>query len=140
MMIALIATMRRERPLMLLQLLLWAQEEGAKPKAPSGDGGMGILLMLPLFLLLFWLIVLRPAQKRQEREQAERLTSLQKGDEILTIGGIYGSVVSISDQKEKDEIVVKIDDHTRVKMTRNAIHRNLTHEERQKKAKEAPKA
>ena len=131
---------------MLLQLLLWAQEEGTKPDSPAapkggaGDGGMGLLLMLPVFLVLFWLIVLRPAQKRQEREQAERLNSLQKGDEILTIGGIYGSVVSISDQKDKDEIVVKIDDHTRVKMTRAAIHRNISHEERQKKAKEAPKA
>lgn len=131
---------------MLLQLLLWAQEEGAKPDGPAtpkggtGDGGLGILLMVPVFLVLFWLVVLRPAQKRQEREQAERLNSLQKGDEILTIGGIYGSVVSISDQKDKDEIVVKIDDHTRVKMTRAAIHRNISHEERQKKAKEAPKA
>jgi preprotein translocase subunit YajC len=124
---------------MLLQLLIWAQEEGAAPQ-PRGDGGMGLLLMLPLFLLLFWLIVLRPAQKRQEREAAEKLNSLQKHDEILTIGGIYGQVVSVTDSKEKDEIVVKIDDNTRVKMTRAAIHRNLSHEERQKKAKEAPKA
>jgi preprotein translocase subunit YajC len=141
MIIALIATMRRERPLMLVRLLLWAQES-SQPKgpAPGGDGGLGILLLLPLFMLLFWLIVLRPAQKRQEREQAEKLNNLQKGDEVLTIGGIYGSVVSISDPKDKDEIVVKIDDHTRVKMTRNAIHRNLSHEERLKKAKETPKS
>jgi preprotein translocase subunit YajC len=95
----------------MLPLLLALFAEGEAPQRnPLND----ILLLAPLFLLLFWFFVLRPAQKRREQEEAERLNSLQKDDEVLTIGGIYGTVVSVSPDKDKDEIVVKISDNTRV--------------------------
>jgi preprotein translocase subunit YajC len=97
-------------------------------------------LLIPVLLLLFYFVVIRPAQKRQEQEAAEKLNSIQKDDDVLTIGGIYGQIVSVSPDKDKDEIVVKIADNTRVKMTRAAIHRNMTHEERLKsKPTEIPK-
>ncbi|NBO91345.1 MAG: preprotein translocase subunit YajC [Planctomycetia bacterium] len=120
---------------MLLVLVMFAQ--GGDAAAPRT--GLPLeLLLLPVLLLLFYFIVIRPAQKRKEREESERLSSLQKDDEVLTIGGIYGSVVSVSSDKDKDEIVVKVSDNTRLRMTRAAIHRNLSHEERQK-AKSAEK-
>lgn len=123
---------------MLLLLVTFAQGEGA-PRT-----GLPLeLMLLPLLFLVFYLVVIRPAQKRREQEEADKLNSLQKDDEVLTIGGIYGSIVSVSQDKAKDEIVVKISDNTRVKMTRAAIHRNMTHEERLKvkstdKSKDTP--
>jgi preprotein translocase subunit YajC len=130
---------------MLLQLLiLFAQAAGdadGKPTPkPGGDGGLGFLIPFALVAVVFWLVVLRPMQRRQEQEAAEKLNSLQKGDKVLTIGGIYGHVVSVAEKE--DEIVVKLDDNVRVKMVKSAIHRNFDQEERLKSAsekKEAPK-
>lgn len=120
-------------------LVILAQADAA-PKGPGFD----LLLLAPVLLLLFYFVVIRPAQRKQEQEAADKLNGLQKDDEVLTIGGIYGTVISVSQEKEKDEIVVKIADHTRVRMTRAAIHRNLTHEERLKakatEKKDTPKA
>src|SRR5215218_10090660 len=122
----------------MLPLFVLFAQDAPKP------GPMGMeLLLIPVLLLLFYFVVIRPAQKKQEQEAADKLNSLQKDDEVLTIGGIYGTVVSVSADKDKDEIVVKISDNTRVKMTRAAIHRNMTHEERLKakatdKSKDTP--
>ena len=88
---------------------------------------------------LFFLLVLRPGQKRQERERQQLLNSLKKNDKVITTAGIYGTVVSVSDKE--DEVIVKVDDNTRLKMLKSSIHRNITAEETAKaeadKAKEA---
>lgn len=119
---------------MLAMLLLFAQGgEGAPKGAPMGME----LLIIPALLLLFYFMVIRPAQRRQEQEAAEKVNSLQKDDEILTIGGIYGTVSAIA--ADKDEITVKIADNTRVRMSKAAIHRNITNEERLKAKADAPK-
>ncbi|MGL4555610.1 MAG: preprotein translocase subunit YajC, partial [Gemmataceae bacterium] len=114
--------------------MLFAQGDAPAPQRNPLDN---IFLLMPVLALLFYIIVLRPMGKRREQEEAER-NALQKDDDILTIGGIYGTVVSVSTDKDKDEVVVKISDNTRVKMTRNAVHRNLSHEARLK-AKSAEK-
>ena len=115
----------------------------AQGDAPARTGLPLELMLLPVLFLLFYFVVIRPAQKRREQEEAEKLNSLLKDDEVLTIGGIYGTIVSVSADKDKDEIVVKISDNTRVKMTRAAIHRNMSQEERLKakatdKSKDTP--
>ena len=120
----------------MLELLLLLAEEG-KPTPPMG--GMELpLIMLVVFALLFF-IVIRPAQKRQERERQQLLNQLKKNDRVLTTAGIYGTVVSVSEKE--DEVVVKVDDNTRLKMLKNSIMRNLSAEEAQKsesdKAKES---
>src|SRR3954447_11223179 len=103
---------------MLLQLLILFAEGGAAPDGKTGQrpGGGGLEFLLPFVLIaiVFWLVVLRPMQKRQEQEAAEKLTNLEKGDKVLTIGGIYGHVVSVAEKE--DEVVVKLDDNVRVKM------------------------
>lgn len=125
---------------MLALLVSFAQGGDAAP----GRTGLPLeLMLLPVLFLLFYLVVIRPAQKRREQEEADKLSGLQKDDEVLTIGGIYGTVVSVSPDKAKDEVVLKISDNTRVRVTRAAIHRNMTHEERQKakptdKSKDTP--
>lgn len=112
---------------MLPLLLVFAQ--AADGKAPADPMGLNLLL-IPALLLLFYFVVILPMQRRQKQEEADKLNSLEKDDEILTIAGIYGTIASVN--AEKDEIVVKVSDNTRLRMTRNAIHRNLTHEERLK--------
>jgi preprotein translocase subunit YajC len=114
---------------MLTALLLLAQNT----PEPKGAPFPFELLLLPVLLLLFWLIVLRPGQRRQQQERDALVTGLKKNDKVLTTAGIYGTVVSVSDRE--DEVVVKVDDNTRLKMIKSSIMRNLTNEEAVKAAK-----
>jgi preprotein translocase subunit YajC len=115
-------------------LIMLAQD----PPAGKQDSPLNTLVLLaPVLLLLFYVIVLRPAQKRQQQERDSLLTGLKKNDEVITTAGIYGTVISVSDTK--DEIVVKVDDGTRLRMIKSSILRNLTNEEAAKAAKETPK-
>jgi preprotein translocase subunit YajC len=125
----------------MLHAFIILAQEGAKE---SGGGGGGILqspylpFLLILVMALYFFIVILPGKRRAEREAQEKLKKLEKGTEVLTIGGIYGTVISV--HPEKDEIVVKVDDGTRLRMTKNSIARNITAEEAAKKAKEAKSA
>lgn len=106
----------------MLQLLILLAEETPKQSAPGPFAMELPLIMLVIFALLFF-IVIRPAQKRQERERQTLLASLKKNDRVITTAGIYGTIVSVSDKE--DEVIVKVDDNTRLKMLKSSILRNL---------------
>lgn len=124
-------------------LIILAQAEGGGGGSGSGGGGGGgggfsntLLFLLPIVLLLYFFIVVLPGKRRAEKERQETLNKMEKGTEVLTIGGIYGTVISV--HPEKDEMVIKVDDGTRLRMTKASIARNITAEEAAKKAKETP--
>jgi preprotein translocase subunit YajC len=108
------------------------------PPAQQQDQGnpLSFMPLLVIGVILFYLLILRP-MRNQEKERQNLLAQMNKGDKVITISAIYGTIVSVSDKPEVDEIVVKVDDNVRLKMTKNAIHRNLTNEEKAKEAKEA---
>jgi preprotein translocase subunit YajC len=95
---------------------VFAQTGGSAPPANSTIGMLLTLLQfLPIFLILYFLII-RPQQQRQK--QTERmLKALKKGDRVLTTGGIYGTVVGLDDAKA----VLKIADDTKVEFAKTAI-------------------
>lgn len=63
-----------------------------------------ILLMVVIFYFLLW----RP-QKKQQKERANLLSSLKKGQKIVTIGGIYGEIVELDDEKIKVQVADKVE-------------------------------
>ena len=63
-----------------------------------------ILLMVVIFYFLLW----RP-QKKQQKERASLLGSLKKGQKIVTIGGIYGEMVELDDEKVKVQVSEKVE-------------------------------
>ena len=63
-----------------------------------------ILLMVVIFYFLLW----RP-QKKQQKERANLLVSLKKGQKIVTIGGIYGEIVELDDEKVKVQVSEKVE-------------------------------
>ena len=63
-----------------------------------------ILLMVLIFYFLLW----RP-QKKQQKERASLLGSLKKGQKIVTIGGIYGEIVELDDEKVKVQVSEKVE-------------------------------
>ena len=63
-----------------------------------------ILLMVVIFYFLLW----RP-QKKQQKERANLLGSLKKGQKIVIIGGIYGEIVELDDEKVKVQVSEKVE-------------------------------
>ncbi|MDU1169460.1 preprotein translocase subunit YajC [Veillonella parvula] len=63
-----------------------------------------ILLMVVIFYFLLW----RP-QKKQQKERASLLGSLKKGQKIVTIGGVYGEIVELDDEKVKVQVSEKVE-------------------------------
>ena len=86
----------------------------------DGGGGGGIFTFLPFILIfvVFYFMLIRPQSKKQKQKQA-MIQSLVKGDKVVTIGGLYGTIEGV---KEKDDVlIVKIADNVKVSVSRNAI-------------------
>jgi preprotein translocase subunit YajC len=82
----------------------------------GASGGSGFFLIIIVAFLLLWLIVVRPQRKRQSQQQ-QMLGDLRVGDEVLTAGGIYGTI----SQLDEDQVTVEIAPNTEVKVARRAI-------------------
>jgi preprotein translocase subunit YajC len=78
----------------------------------------GIIGFAPLILLfvLFYFLLIRP-QTQQQKKRKALLDSLQEGNKIRTIGGIYGTVEKIKD----DELTVRIADNVRIRLARFGV-------------------
>ena len=64
---------------------------------PSGKGSSSFsLILLGLMILVFWLFMIRP-QAKKAKQQKEQINNLQKGDKIVTIAGIHGTINKIND-------------------------------------------
>ncbi len=85
-------------------------------------GWGGIIIYVVVLGALFYFMLIRPQKKKQKEEKKLR-ESLQIGDEILTIGGFYGKIVSI---KEDAVVIESVLDHSKQKIARWAIQQNLT--------------
>jgi preprotein translocase subunit YajC len=95
--------------------------------AQSSDTQTGnpLLSLLPLLLLggIFYFLLIRP-QRAQRQRQQQLLSQLEVGDSVLTIAGIYGTIVAIDD--DDDSVTVEIAPGTRIRMLRRAVSQRLT--------------
>jgi preprotein translocase subunit YajC len=99
-----------------MSLFISTAHAAAAP-APTG-GGMEMLIMLAVFGLVFYFMIYRPQAKRV-KEHKGLMSSLGKGDEVLTQGGIVGKITKVSD--EKDFVVVSISEGTEVTVQKAAV-------------------
>ncbi|OZI10244.1 preprotein translocase subunit YajC [Bacillaceae bacterium SAS-127] len=74
------------------------------------------IIMILLMFVLFYFLLIRPQQKRQ-KAVAQMQSNLQKGDKIVTIGGLHGFIDAI----DEGTIVIKCGDGSRLTYDRNAI-------------------
>lgn len=75
-----------------------------------------MLIFLVLIFAVFYFLLIRPQRKRQS-EHRMLIEELQKGDKVITIGGIYGEIDSIDEQ----EIILRIEGGGRLKVLRTSI-------------------
>src|SRR5690606_3962724 len=88
--------------------------------APGGAGAMDIFTsLMPILLLvvIFWLLIFRPQQKRMKAQQA-MLSAITRGDTVVTTGGLVGKVTKAVDG---EDLEVEIAQGTRVKVVRTMI-------------------
>lgn len=86
--------------------------------APAAEGGAQpnpLMLLFPyaLVFLIIWFMIFRPQRKRQ-KEMDEMMNNLKIHDQIITTGGIYGTIVNI--KKEKNIVVIRVDETTNAKI------------------------
>ena len=84
---------------------------------PAGNNGWISIAMIGLVIVVFYFLLIRPEKKR-ERAAQEMRSALQVGDEVTTIGGIIGKVVSI---KEETFVLETTRDRTRIRFLTSAI-------------------
>jgi len=75
------------------------------------------LILLVAMLVLLWALLIRPQRNRQ-RQQNDLLSTVEPGDEILTVGGLYGIVQEID---EEDDLIVEVADAVHVRIARRAV-------------------
>jgi len=92
-----------------------AQAGGSAPPDPKIALLLQILQFLPLFVILY-LLMIRP-QQQQKKRLNEMLKTLKKGDRVLTTGGIIGTVIGVDEGKA----VLKIADDVKVEFSKTAI-------------------
>lgn len=90
--------------------------------APSGGGqtggATGLIGLLPfilMFLVLYFLLIF--PQQRKQRKHTELLSTLKKGDRVVTSGGIHGSIVGFRDRV----IILKVDDKVKIEVEKSSI-------------------
>ena len=83
-----------------------------------------LIIIVAMFALL-WLFIIRPQRARAQAHR-ELLTKVEVGDEILTVGGLYGNVLAID---EDDDLTVEIAPGTEVRMARRAVAAVVSPEE-----------
>lgn len=87
----------------------------------SGNAGMMNLVFIGAMIIIFYLFLIRPQQKKQ-KEQTTFNQGLQKGDEVVTASGIIGRINKLNDT----EATLEVSNKTFIRVTRSAISKEMT--------------
>lgn len=94
----------------------------------GGAGGYQALIPLLLMFAVFYFILIRPQQKKQ-KSQREMVQNLKTGDQVITSGGLYGTIVAIDEQK----ITLRIAENVKVEVGRSFVASRVGWEGEKKK-------
>jgi preprotein translocase subunit YajC len=88
------------------------------PPPPGGQQPSLLVQLLPFILIfaVFYFLLIMPARKKQKKH-AEMLTALKAGDKVVTSGGIYGTVVGVTDEV----VQLRIADQVKIEVAKHAI-------------------
>ncbi len=94
--------------------------------ADKTNGGSALVSLLPILLIgvVFYFLLIRP-QQRRTRAQRELIQSIDEGDEVVTIGGLFGVVREVDDES----VLLEVAPGTELRFLRSAVARKLMAEE-----------
>jgi preprotein translocase subunit YajC len=90
-------------------------------QAPAGGGAMQQLVMILMIIVVFYFFMIRPQMKKAKLEK-EFKESINKGDKVVTIGGVHGKVIEVNETT----FILEIDTNTKVKIEKSAISAEAT--------------
>ncbi len=102
--------------LWLNQLTIPASALAQGQGQPGAGSGFSMFLPLILIFVIFYFLIVRPQQKQAKKRQ-QMLKTIEKGDEIITTGGIHGRITGVADEI----LTLEIADNCRVKIERSGI-------------------
>lgn len=85
-------------------------------QSPGQPGGIALFLPLILIMVIFYFLMILPAQRKQKKVNA-MLQALKNGDKVITNGGIYGTIVGLED----DAVQLRVAEQVKMKVARSAI-------------------
>ena len=94
--------------------------------AQQQGGGWTMWVMLALIFGVMWFFMIRP-QRKQQKELQNFRDSLAKGDKVVTIGGIFGTVVEV----KEDSVLMEVDNGVKIRVSKQAIVKDFTDPSRQ---------
>ena len=89
---------------------------GQSQAAAGQPSPVASFMPIILIFIVFYFLLIRPQQKKQ-KEHKEMLKSLKKNDEIVTNGGIHGTIVNI----KNGTMVLRVDDNTRIEVQKESV-------------------
>ena len=94
---------------------------GSPGQGGGAAGFLASLLPIAAMIAILWFLLIRPQQKEQQRHR-EMVRSLKKGDEVVTVGGVYGRIMAIGEER----VSLKIAEGVKIDVERNKVVRVLT--------------
>ncbi|MDD6806839.1 MAG: preprotein translocase subunit YajC [Oscillospiraceae bacterium] len=115
-------------------ILLNMSSQAATQNGQQGGGSMTLMLVLFMAFMIGYMFLISRKDKKQRNAEQEMRDNLSIGDEVLTIGGIIGRVVTV----KEDSVVIETGaDRNKIRFTKTAIAKNITKEAKDKEAQNA---
>ena len=83
---------------------------------PAQGNGWQMWVMLLLIFVVMWFFMIRP-QRKQQKELQNFRDSLKKGDKVVTVGGIFGTVAEI----KENTVLIEVDSNVKIRVSKNAL-------------------
>ncbi|MCQ2148709.1 MAG: preprotein translocase subunit YajC [Bacteroidales bacterium] len=96
--------------------------------ASAGGSAASFWIMMILIFAVMWLFMIRPQRKQQKELEAFR-NSLKKGDKIVTIGGIYGTIDSVDDNN--NTALIKVDGDVKLRVAKSSLVKDFSQAQQQ---------
>ena len=102
-------------------ITLLQTQAGAGAQQAAAGNSLSMWIMLILIFVVMWLFMIRP-QRKQQKELQKFREGLKKGDKVVTIGGIYGTVVEV---KEKT-LLLEVDSNVKIRVDKNSVVKDFS--------------
>jgi preprotein translocase subunit YajC len=97
---------------------------------PGMNPAMQQMIMIGMIVVVFYFFMIRPQMKKAKQEKTFK-ESLNKGDKVVTIGGIHGKIIEVNDTT----FIIEIDNNVKVKIEKSAVSADATKQYQQPEAK-----
>jgi len=94
-------------------------------QSPAGSG-WSMWIMLILIIVVMWFFMIRP-QRKQQKELQKFRDGLKKGDKVVTVGGIYGTVCEVKERT----LLIEVDNNVKIKVDKNSVVKDFSEAQQQ---------